>query len=459
LHKRLSRTKDHYKKDHPNYRKFQVDPAPPIIKPAEKEPVKDYKTLLLEYHSIFGKELKPVKPRNDSQAVPVSTVCPHCGAPHQYIYYNDGIRRTQLKCKVCGNHFQLQKRYQNSGKTSFYCPYFSLALYRWKDQGNCIIHKCGNDNCSYRLKNLSCLNSKEKALLKTHSSQFKLCYQFREYHLKPDDLKTISPKPSRVSIKKIHHSLNTLCLALSFHVSFALTARKTALIMKQMFQINISYQTILNYSEAVAPFCHNFNLAHKGTIDNTSVGDETYIKIFGKNHYTWFFLSPSRRSISSYNVSDNRGINPAISSMYEAMRTIPKDNPVTFITDGNPSYTAAAVYFNSQNPDCSDVKQLKVIGLQNLDEESEKYRPFKELIERLNRTYKHHVRPAHGFNTMNGAVSLTTLFVTHYNFLRPHSFLNFETPVILPELSNISSIQGKWAKLLKLAFLTSPPFS
>ncbi|MBF0328590.1 MAG: transposase, partial [Nitrospirae bacterium] len=72
-------------------------------------------------------------------------------------------------------------------------------------------------------------------------------------------------------------------------------------------------------------------------------------------------------------------------------------------------------------------------------------------VERLNRTYKYHVKPSHGFNCSNGAISLTTLFVTHYNFLRPHMSLNYKTPIQLPDLQNISTMQGKWSKILSLA--------
>jgi len=93
----------------------------------------------------------------------------------------------------------------------------------------------------------------------------------------------------------------------------------------------------------------------------------------------------------------------------------------------------------------------KVIGLQNLDSESEQFRPFKELIERLNRTYKFHTRAACGFNSKNGAVALTTLFVTHYNFLRPHITLNYSVPIPLEELKDIDTLQGKWAKVIQLA--------
>jgi len=89
--------------------------------------------------------------------------------------------------------------------------------------------------------------------------------------------------------------------------------------------------------------------------------------------------------------------------------------------------------------------------LPNLDNESEQFRPFKQLIERLNRTYKYHVKPSHGFNCCNGALALTTLFVTHYNFLKPHMSLNYKTPVQLQELEGISTMQGKWAKILSMA--------
>ncbi len=89
--------------------------------------------------------------------------------------------------------------------------------------------------------------------------------------------------------------------------------------------------------------------------------------------------------------------------------------------------------------------------MQNLDSESEEFRPFKELIERLNRTYKFHTRAACGFHSRNGAVALTTLFVTHYNFLRPHISLNYSVPIPLEELKDIDTLQGKWAKVIQLA--------
>ena len=135
--------------------------------------------------------------------------------------------------------------------------------------------------------------------------------------------------------------------------------------------------------------------------------------------------------------------------MSEAIRTTLPNQQLTFVTDANPSYSAGIHFINqSHNP---KLTHKKVIGLQNLDSQSTEFRPFKQIIERLNRTYKFHTRAANGFASSLGAIALTTVFVTHYNFLRPHSALNYSVPIPCKELAGIPTIQAKWAKLLDMA--------
>jgi len=151
-------------------------------------------------------------------------------------------------------------------------------------------------------------------------------------------------------------------------------------------------------------------------------------------------------------VAAERDALAATVALSEAARTLPPDRSLRFITDGNPSYQAGVHFLNAHRPASQPPFTLRqVIGLENRDEVSKEFRPFKQLIERLNRTYKHHVRPACGFETQNGAVALTTLFVTHYNFLRPHLALGYRVPVPLPELSSVTTLQGRWGKILELA--------
>lgn len=440
--------KDSFKEHHPHYRDFSVDPQPPSLNQPASEPIQNYKHILAEYQHKQGKTLSPITIRTDSKKVPQHRCCPHCKAPHSYIYYNNGKKYSQFKCKVCNSTFSSKQKLHT---TKYFCPYCHHALFTWKQQHETTIYKCGNDSCQHRINALSKLNDKEQSLQKQKTSQFKLNYQYREYHFKQRQLKHSAPHKPKIDITKIHNSQDILGLILTFYVSFALSARKTALILRCVFNLNLSYQTVLNYAEAAASYCHLFNFQHKGPIDDICTGDETYIKIKGVHNYVFLFMCSKTLKITSYHITNNRSVLPAAAALAETMRTTQPGQQITIITDANPAYGAAIHFLNAQKTLNPKIIHRKVIGLQNLDQESEEFRPFKQLIERLNRTYKHHIRPAHGFNSSNGAVALTTLFVTHYNFLRPHSSLKHKTPVQLPELQTVSTIQAKWAKILSLA--------
>jgi len=441
--------KDDFKEKCPNYRSFVVPPLSPLTGLPRKEPspARDYRQILAEYEKTHGKPLSPVRYRASSPRVPDLVVCPCCNAPHEYLYYNDGKKRSQLLCKVCNELFQAGRRIQR--KTRYWCPYCLHALFAWKQKKEATYYKCCNDTCEYRIRQINKLNEKERRLTKTRSSQFKLSYQYREYHYQLHDLTPSGPEQQFLNLTRIHNGPNILGLVLAFYVSFALSARKTALVLRSVFSISISYQSVLNYAAAAAFSCHSFNLTHKGSIDQISAGDEAYIKVMGKQRYVFFFISSKNLKITAYQVADSRETLPAVAAMNEAIRTADREQTIILVTDGNPSYPAGIHFLNAQR--AQDLIHRKVIGLQNLDSESAVYRPYKELIERLNRTFKHHMRPSHGFNSVNGAVALVTLFVTHYNFLRPHTSLKWQVPIPLKELEGITTIQGKWAKILSLA--------
>jgi hypothetical protein len=87
-----------------------VDKLPKIFNP---EAV-DYQLLLAYYEHKYGKTVKPVNRRSEKATVPKSTLCPRCGAPHQYIYN----KPLALRCSYCGciltpkkdrKHFRIHK--------------------------------------------------------------------------------------------------------------------------------------------------------------------------------------------------------------------------------------------------------------------------------------------------------------------------------------------------------------
>lgn len=444
--------KDDFKEKHPHYRDFFVDPNPPLNAPPKTTPKLDWRKLLSAYEEKRGYPLEAVNTKDPQTKVPQGSICKICAAPCQYLYFNDGRRRSQLKCKVCSSLSQVHPRHRSKAK--YFCYYCGHSLYLWKERKDVSIYKCDNDRCPCFLKNKAKLNCRERILARLKPSQFKLRYQYREYHFTQEELSHSLPEEKdSSSLFKIYNSLNTLCLALTFHISLGISARKTAFILGNVFKLPISYQTVLNYTEMAAPYCHRFNMANKGEVDDLQAGDEAYIKVRGEHNYVFFFISSKSRKITAYHVDGTRDTLPAIIAMNEAIRTAKPEQKITLVSDGNPSYPAGIHFINeSYEP---KLTHKKVIGLQNLDSESEKFRPFKELIERLNRTYKFHIRAAYGFNSRNGAVALTTLFVTHYNFLRPHISLNYSVPIPLEELEDIDTLQGKWAKVIQLALQPS----
>ena len=95
-------------------------------------------------------------------------------------------------------------------------------------------------------------------------------------------------------------------------------------------------------------------------------------------------------------------------------------------------------------------KITQVIGLTNDDEVSKEYRPFKQMIERLNRTYKLSYRPTNGFDNVDGANYDLALWVAYYNFLRPHEFNKYKVLNDIELLRGADNMPGKWQLLIFL---------
>lgn len=387
--------------------------------------------------------------RDPRNRVPEQVRCHRCSAPREYLYYNNGKERSQVICKLCDSLTQVSPRYRKPAK--YFCPHCGHPLFLWKERTNCSLYKCDRDDCRHYLANKRKLNRAERFLFLTKSSQFKLRYNYTECHFTAEQLVPSAPEKREAgTIFAIRNSLHTLCLTLTFHISLGLSARKTAYVLTHVFGVPASYQTVLNYAELAAYHCHKFNLAYKGAADPLQAGDEAYTKVSGHNWFTFLFLSPSRRKITSYHCAPDRDELAATIALREAIRTVPDGlSDLTAVSDGLPSYVPAVHYLNTHEN--AGLTHKRVIGLQNLDTESELYRVFKQMIERLNRTYRFHTKPASGFKEPNGLISLATLFVTHYNFLRPHESLDYDVPCPLPELKNISLLPTKWAKILRMA--------
>lgn len=435
----------------PHYRQFRVDQIPPL--PAVAEPYKlEWELLKKAKESLSGRPITPVCHRNGKKP-PAGCKCGHCNAPGKYLYLNNGKLQSQIKCKICGNtstsHGSKRQR-----RTKYLCPHCSKALSKWKQSKQTTIYKCFSYTCPHYLNNKIQLTAEEKNIRdqQKYDPNFKLHYQYREYHISPDDLITQRPLPdTRADLRNIHNSYHTLGLVLTFAINLGLSSRVTRDALKGIFDISLSHQTVINYINLAAQYLSPYIDDHCPVPLGTSAADETYIIVDNKWTYTWFVIDSKTRAICGYNLSDNRGMQPALALLYDTFgKPSDKIKHPDLITDGNPSYDAAVMAYNDLiNKNDSKLIKRTVIGLKNLDDQSKEYRSFKQLVERLNRTYKYHTRPRAGFKSFDGAVALTTLFVAFYNFMRPHSALNHATPVNLEALKERHLMPDKWVALIE----------
>lgn len=441
--------------DPPHYRKFPVDQIPPLEEaPNPAVPVTEsWRELIKKHEKKTGKKFKPVFRHSGKDTPPDYARCEHCDAPVKYLSYNNGKIATQVRCKVCKRVSSIH-RSRTESKAKYWCPHCGYALFKWKESQLETIFKCQNSKCSHYLKNKAKLTEEEADVIKQnkYNPNFKMHYQFRELKIELDQLKVARPElASKVDLKKIHNDANVIGLVLSYSINLGLSSRQTRNALKFIHRISISHQTVLNYLEATARHVYAFVDKNCPIPKGKAAADETYIIVNGKWHYTWFIIDSVTRAICGFNLSDNRGSAPALALLCNTYGPA-KDNKSNYevVTDGNPSYDNAVMHYNQASKDGS-LQKHTVIGLQNLNEESKEYRQFKQIVERLNRTYKFHTRPRNGFKSFSGAVVLSVLFVAFYNFMRPHSSCKNQPPVTLEELNGISTYQHMWVKLLKSA--------
>jgi len=424
------------------YMKLTVDPLP-IFGDPSKAHIEHYNILLEKYRKEHGKELKPVR-RRGGIVPPSEAVCPYCSAPPDYVYDNNGGFGAYW-CKVCDSKFAIGKPSKDDEP---YCPFCCHKLILYKKRKSFDVYRCYNRNCPYRKKKLSSMSKEQKTQFEKSPFDFKLRYIYRKFHFKFAPLSKQNEYVPLVDLPDITASPHTLGLILTYHVNYALSLRKTAALMYDVHGVKVSHQTIANYRDAVAPRVKPLIDHFPYELSNSYCGDETYIKVKGRWHYLFFFFDSVKKIILSYRVQRERDYRSAILAFNDVLvklKEIP-DN-LNLITDGNPIYLLAQQWF-AQHGINFDVTQ--VIGLTNDDGVSKEFRPLKQIIERLNRTFKGNYKPTTGYSAEMGAISSVTLFVAYFNFLRPHSAIDGNVPAVIPELEVLPNMPTKWCELIRL---------
>lgn len=161
-------------------------------------------------------------------------------------------------------------------------------------------------------------------------------------------------------------------------------------------------------------------------------------------------MDACKKSIIGYQVSDNRSVGPCILAIRMAFKKF-KEFPgkaLKFIADGYSAYPLAAQYCKAEKGWDFDVTQ--VIGLTNDDAVSTEWRWVKQIVERLNRTFKETYRTTNGYNSDDGPLYGISLWVAYYNFLRPHPYTYWKPLNALDAFNKAENMPAKWQILIKL---------
>lgn len=428
----------------PTYQKFKIDQLPIVVHHQQDW---NWKDLIPYYEKRYGKKTKPVSHRSAAD-IPEDCSCPRCKAPSIYLYRNNGSRG-QMLCKICDARFSPEDN-RFSKTVTLKCPHCGHALVHKKDRKHFVIHKCVNPKCPYYLHNLKKVDKKDLAE-DYGKNKYKLHYIYREFQIDFFRMSLDSLPKNASSLKFRKHDAHVMSLCLTMHINLGLSLRKTSQALKDLYNIQISHQQVANYCKTAAlcikPFVDHYDYQP----GNVLTADETYIKIRGIKGYIWFIMDVVSRSILGYQISDNRGVGPCILSMRMAFRhfkELPKN--FRFIADGYSAYPLAAQQFFHEFGNKFKFEITQVIGLTNDDEVSKDFRPYKQMIERLNRTYKQSYRPTNGFDNIDGANYDLALWVAYYNFLRPHKHNKYQVLNKVDMLENADNMPGKWQLLIFL---------
>lgn len=308
------------------------------------------------------------------------------------------------------------------------------------------------------------MNKHDRELFAIEPEKFKLHYIYRAFNLSFKKLKANSFTPyqkiksPKVDLARIHASNHVLGLILTYRINYGLAARKVAKIMYDIHNVNISHQTIINYSNAaghlIKPFLDHYNY----DLSNHFCGDETYIRVKGDWHYIFYFFDATKKIILSYFVSPKRDTSAAITTILSVIRKAKavKDDFIQLIVNGNPIYLLAKQFLDENKDDHNlpDLEITQVIGLTNEDPTSTKYRPLKQIIERLNRTFKRSYYTTYGFGSEAGSIYYVNLFAAYFNFLQEHKSLNYKVPVTIDSVQNKPNMPSKWIELIRLSYMT-----
>jgi len=334
--------------------------------------------------------------------------CPKCGSETYAWGHSADFRHLQrYRCKnqLCKYQFTPARPQRTKKYPSVTCPKCGAKMGIFKTLSDGYRFRCNN----HIHKDKRYCN--HKVNLPLPGKSFKIA---------KDPIECIQTQLARkFSWSKMEFSNSTASLVLYFAVFQSLPATEVSSIMKDLFNITISHDTITRWTHKVALNIHkNLGLLSvpKTRGRRRTLTDETVFWVRGQKRWVWMTKESRFDSEQSWFISPRRSTEYARSTFNIAFETSPALKSISAVTDGLWSYDSA----------------LADLGF-NVDKLHKVYTGFFENLnnnrrERTWSTLKINARRFRGFKSDLGLWSFVTLQVYLHNYFKPNHRLKGLTP-------------------------------
>ncbi len=204
-------------------------------------------------------------------------------------------------------------------------------------------------------------------------------------------------------------------------------------------QVDLPKSTLWRWVVKFSRIANNYVLTLRPELSDVWVADETVIDLWGTHYWFWDIIDSETRFLIASHLSSTRTEKDA-EKLFTMAKLRSKTRPKVIITDKLGQYNKA---FNSVF--YSNLKENRVVHLRSEGFES----PINtNLIERFHSTVKQRTKVMRDLKAKSSARIVMDGYVTHYNFLKEHDYLEDLTPA---QAGGIGDGITNWNDLIGLA--------
>lgn len=242
--------------------------------------------------------------------------------------------------------------------------------------------------------------------------------------------------------KKMHYEPKIITISLDLYFK-GTSLRKISDHLKQFYGLDVHFSTLYRwigkYVELIGKYADSLvpQLSGKWNVD------EMKLRCKGDWVWLWNVMDKETRFLLASTISEKREVEDARKAFQKA-KNMAKSKPITVTTDGLQSYQDAfkKEFWTLRGPRTEHIRSAGIRAT----------RRNNNVVERLNGTVRERNKVMRGLKNQN--TPTTKGFALYYNFCKPHTALNGETPAQKAGIG-MGSEENKWLQLIKASLTTN----